>query len=161
MSFKKQVIVFLIFTLSLFPLSAVHAQEATPTVPAQVLENARTAPVGIALAAMYARAGFDQHSGWEGMICSGMTSGGCDCFQSHTADMLWLKSKDVVLSSVYFEHVSATLPDGSQVWKMTVTIYEPGDPNGSSQDAYVLVVPDPIQGWLLNRVLYGPYIDSN
>src|ERR1700690_2071385 len=105
MSFKKQVIIFLTFALSLFPASAVHAQEAIPTVPVQVLENARTAPVGLALAAMYARAGFDQQSGWEGMICSGMSSGGCDYFESHPANMLWLKSKDVVLSSVYFEHI--------------------------------------------------------
>ena len=63
MSFKKQVTVFLAFALSLFPVFTVHAQEATPTVPAQVLENARTAPVGDALAAMYSRAGFDQQFG--------------------------------------------------------------------------------------------------
>ena len=160
MSFKKQVIIFLTFALSLFPVSAVHAQEAIPTVPVQVLENARTAPVGLALAAMYARAGFDQQSGWEGMICSGMTSGGCDYFESHTADPLWSKSKDVVLSSVYFEHVSATLPDGSQVWKMTLTIFDQ-DHTNSTQDAYVHVVPDRTQGWLLNRVLYAPYINNN
>ena len=95
------------------------------------------------------------------MICSGMTSGGCDYFESHTADMLWSKSKDVVLSTVYFEHVSATLPDGSQVWKMTTHDLPSRDPNGSSQDAFVHVISDPVQGWLLNRVLYAPYINNN
>jgi hypothetical protein len=161
MSFKKQVTFFLAFALSLFPVFVVHAQEATPTIPAQALENARTAPVGDALAAMYSRAGFDQQSGWEGLICSGMTSGGCDYFESHTADLLWSKSKDVVLTAVTFDDVAGTLPDGSQVWKMTIMIYQSGDPNGSAQDTYVHVVPDPAQGWLLNRVLYAPYINNN
>ena len=161
MSFKKQVTVFLALALSLFPVFAVRAQEATPAVPVQVQENARTAPVGEALAAMYARAGFDQQSSWEGMICSGMTSGGCDYFKNHTADMLWSKNKDVVLSGVTLDDVAGGLADGSQVWKMTVTIYQPGDPKGLAQDAYVHVVPDSVQGWLLNRVLYAPYINNN
>ncbi|MGA7194140.1 MAG: hypothetical protein WBW94_10950 [Anaerolineales bacterium] len=161
MSFKKQVTFFLaLFAVSLFPVFAVHAQQASPTVPVQVLENVRTAPVGLALAAMYARAGFDQPSGWEDMICSGMTGGGCDYFESHTADTLWSKSQDVVLSGVYFDQVSATLPDGSQVWKMTLTIFDQ-DHTNSTLDAYVYVVPDRTQGWLLNRVLYGPYINNN
>ena len=160
MSFKKQVTVLLAFALSLFPMFTVHAQEATPTVPAQALENARTAPVGDALAAMYSRAGFDQQLAWEGMICSGMTTGGCDYFESNIADLLWSKSRDVVLTAITFYDVAGTLPDGSQVWKMTLTIFDQ-DHTNSTQDAYVHVVPDPVQGWLLNRVLYAPYINNN
>ena len=158
MNFKKHFAATLMLVLLVFPMSAVHAQAALPSLMRQ--QAAPKAQVGLALAGMYNRAGFDDEAGWEKMICSGMTPGGCDYFKSNNAEALWSNNADVALSVVTFEEQS-TLADGSQVWKMKIVSYQPGAQDGEVQHAYVHVVPDSNQGWLLNRVLIAPYIAFN
>jgi len=158
MNFKKHFVATLTLVLLVFPMSAVHAQAALPPLIQQ--QTAQKAQVGVALAGMYNRAGFDDEAGWENMICSGMTLGGCDYFKSNNAEALWSNNADVALSVVTFEEQS-TLADGSQVWKMKIVTYQPGAQDGEVQHAYVHVVPDASRGWLLNRMLIAPYIAFN
>jgi hypothetical protein len=58
--------------------------------------------------------------------------------------------------------VAATLPDGSQVWQAQVVIFNACAVNecpAIESDLYLHLVHDGIQdAWLLNRILYGPYI---
>ena len=132
-----------------------HAHSVIPpTIPNSQAQQA--AQVGITVAAMYARGGGFDQSGWEGSDCSNMTQGGCDFFQSHIADLLWAKGVDVELDLVTFDSVAGTLPDNSQVWKLTLSVWR--NHIETTQDVYVHVVFDPKQGWLLNRILYAPYI---
>jgi hypothetical protein len=158
MIFKKHFAATLMIVLLVFPMTTVHAHAALP--PLMQHQTAQKAQVGLALAGMYNRAGFDDKTNWENMICSGMTPGGCDYFKSNNADALWSNNADVALSVVTFEEQS-TLADGSQVWKMKIVTYQPGAQDGEVQHAYVHVVPDSSKGWLLNRVLIAPYIAFN
>ena len=152
--FKKAVALLLCAWLVTSPVAA-HAQSvippAIPDSPAQ-----QAAQVGITIAAMYARGGGFDQSGWEGSVCSNMTQGGCDFFKSHIADLLWMKGADVELDVVTFDSVAGTLPDNSQVWKLTLSVWRYHIE--MTQDVYVHIVHDPAQGWLLNRILYAPYI---
>jgi hypothetical protein len=58
----------------------------------------------------------------------------------------------------------ATLPDDSQVWKANISIFNTclsKDCPAIESDLYLHVVHDEAQdAWLLNRILYGPYIDT-
>jgi hypothetical protein len=90
-----------------------------------------------------------------------MTEGGCGFLKDHQADLLWNSTQNAIGDSVSFDDVAAQLADGSQVWKMTVTVFHQYRQNRQSatQEVYVHVVFDPSKGmWLLNRVLYGPHI---
>ena len=116
------------------------------------------------LALMYSP--MENHSDWLHAICENMTEGGCDYFTDHLASRLWQNGKDVALNSVVPGKVAATLDDGSQVWKAEVSIYKTcasalkNCPSIES-DTYLHVVYDEVQGkWLLNRVLYGPYLEE-
>jgi hypothetical protein len=109
----------------------------------------------------------DNRSGWLDVVCHRMTKGGCAYFTEHLESRLWHNGQDIALNSVVPGKVAATLNDGSQVWKEEVSIYKTcGDalkncPSLES-DIYLHVVYDEAQGkWLLNRILYGPYIVEN
>ena len=106
----------------------------------------------------------DNRSGWLEAVCQRMTEGGCGYFTDQLASSLWENGQDVALNSAWPIGVVATLNDGSQVWKAAVAIYKScGEalkncPSLES-DLYLHVVYDEAQDkWLLNRVLYGPYI---
>jgi hypothetical protein len=106
----------------------------------------------------------DNPSGWLEAVCENMTEGGCGYFASNLESMLWQNGQYVALDSAWPVGVVATLDDGSQVWKAAVAIYKScGDVLKDcpfiENDIYLHVVYDEAQGkWLLNRVLYGPYI---
>jgi hypothetical protein len=109
----------------------------------------------------------DNRSGWLDTVCQRMTEGGCGYFTEHLESRLWQKGQDVALNSVMPGKVVTTLEDGSQVWKEEVSIYKTC---GSAlkncpfieSDIYLHVVYDEGQDeWLLNRILYGPYIVEN
>ncbi|MBI1793378.1 MAG: hypothetical protein HYR70_04215 [Chloroflexi bacterium] len=138
----------LAFALSV-PLTPVRAQSQLPVLPKEAL-------VGASLAAMYAPGG--DESFWQNSICSGMTAGGCGFFKSSQAGSLWNAGRGAIGDSVTFAEVAAQLKDGSQLWRMSVTIYM-GQGKALTREAYAQVVYDQARGqWLLNRVLYGPYI---
>jgi len=111
----------------------------------------------------------EDHSIWLEAVCENMTTGGCGYFTDNLESMLWLIGQGVAGDSAWHNEVIATLDDGSQVWKAAVTIYkncrfESDDVQEDCQciksDIYLHVVYDEAQGkWLLNRILYGPYID--
>ena len=107
----------------------------------------------------------ENRSGWLEAICQRMTEGGCVYFTDQLESKLWQNGQDVALNSVVPGEVVATLDDGSQVWKAAVEIYKNcGDVlkncPSSESDIYLHVVYNEAQDkWLLNRVLYGPYID--
>ena len=104
------------------------------------------------------------HSFWLDVVCERMTAGGCGYFTENIESILWQAGQDVTGNHAAFVDVVATLDDGSQVWKAALTIYQncqlSKNCKTSESDIYLHVVFDEAQGkWLLNRVLYGPYID--
>ncbi|MDO8752974.1 MAG: hypothetical protein Q7J80_03685 [Anaerolineales bacterium] len=108
----------------------------------------------------------DNHSNWLDAVCKNMTEGGCGYFTDNLESMLWQRGHGVVSASALPVAVVATLDDGSQVWKAAVAIHKNcgvvvlKNCQFIESDIYLLVVYDQAQGkWLLNRVLYGPYID--
>ena len=109
----------------------------------------------------------DDYSGWLDAVCHRMTEGGCAYFTEHLESRLWQNGQDVELNSVVPGKVAATLNDGSQVWKAEVSIYKNcgsalKDCPFIESDIYLHVVYDEAQDeWLLNRILYGPYIVEN
>ena len=109
----------------------------------------------------------DNHSGWLDAVCHRMTEGGCGYFTDNIESMLWQSGQDVALNSVVPGKVITALKDGSQVWKEEVSIYKTcgsvlKDCPFIESDIYLHVVYDEAQDqWLLNRILYGPYIVEN
>jgi len=109
----------------------------------------------------------DDHSGWLDVVCHRMTEGGCGYFTDNLESNLWQSGQDVALNSVVPGKVVARLDDGSQVWKEEVSIYKNcgsalKDCPFIESDIYLHVVYDEAQDeWLLNRILYGPYIVEN
>ena len=116
-----------------------------------------------AVALIYAP--MDNYSDWLDTVCENMTEGGCGYFTDNLGSMLWQTGQDVALDSAWPVGVVATLDDGSQVWKAAIAIYKScgdalKDCPSIESDIYMHVVYDEAQNkWLLNRVLYGPYID--
>ena len=109
----------------------------------------------------------DDRSGWLDAVCHRMTEGGCGYFTDNLESKLWQSGQDVALNSVWPRGVVATLDDGSQVWKEEVSIYKTcgralEDCPFIESDIYLHVVYDEARDeWLLNRILYGPYIVEN
>ena len=104
------------------------------------------------------------HSFWLDAVCERMTAGGCGYFRENLESILWQAGLNVTGDQAALIEVVAKLDDGSQVWKAVLTIYEncqlSTNCTTSESDIYLHVVYDEAQGkWLLNRVLYGPYID--
>lgn len=104
------------------------------------------------------------HSYWRDAVCDFMTEGGCAYFIENLEPMLWQTGQGVTGDNTQFIGVAAKLKDGSQVWKAALTVYRncgvSKNCKTSESDVYLHVVYDEAQGkWLLNRVLYGPYID--
>ena len=104
------------------------------------------------------------HSFWLDAVCERMTAGGCGYFRENLESILWQAGLNVTGDQAALIEVVAKLDDGSQVWKAALTIYEncqlSTNCTTSESDIYLHVVYDEAQGkWLLNRVLYGPYID--
>jgi hypothetical protein len=146
----------IVFTFS--RAAPVGAQSPLPTDPP--FGTPGSALALSAVAGMYAPPSSGE-SFWSNVICSEMSAGGCDYFKANLESMLWQKGQTVAIegSSVNFVGVVSNLADGSQVWKMTVTIYDQGGKSLTS-NVFAHVVYDQAQGqWLLNRVLYGPYIN--
>jgi hypothetical protein len=116
-----------------------------------------------AVALMYAPTP-DNHSAWLDAVCENMTEGGCGYFTGNLESNFWQNGQDVALDSAIPIGVVTTLDDGSQVWKAAVAIYKScGDAlkncPSTESDIYLHVVYNKTQDkWLLNRVLYGPYI---
>jgi hypothetical protein len=108
----------------------------------------------------------DNRLDWLDVVCQRMTEGGCGYFTDHLESRLWQNGQDVALNSVVPGKVAATLNDGSQVWKAEVSIYKTCGNSlkncpSIESDTYLHVVYDEVQGkWLLNRVLYGPYLEE-
>ncbi len=146
------------FLLSLvFVFAAVLPAYAAPGLPP---EFPKEAVVASAVAAMYAPDGGSDEVLWSNTICSEMSAGGCGYFKANLESALWQKGQAVVIegSGVNFVGVVSNLADGSQVWKMTVTIFEHG--KSLTSDVFAHVTYDQAQEqWLLNRVLYGPYVN--
>jgi len=106
----------------------------------------------------------NDHSGWLDAVCERMTEGGCGYFTDNLESNLWQNGQAVAFNSAVPAGVIATLDDGSQVWKAKVAIYQTcrsalKDCPSIESDLYLHVVYDEAQNkWLLNRLLYGPYI---
>ncbi len=135
-------------------VSSAHAQDDMDVDPRHALE---------AVVSMYAPM-HGMHSFWLDAVCERMTAGGCGYFRENLESILWQAGQDVTGDQAALIDVVATLNDGSQVWKAALTIYEncqlSTNCTTSESDIYLHVVFDEAQGkWLLNRVLYGPYID--
>jgi hypothetical protein len=104
------------------------------------------------------------HSYWRDAVCGFMTEGGCAYFTDNLESMLWQTGQGVTADNASPLGVVAKLDDGSQVWKAALTIYRncgvSKNCKTSESDVYLHVVYNEEQEkWLLNRVLYGPYID--
>jgi hypothetical protein len=161
----KNIKVPIVLVLVLLAVSAVVS-------PAQARLNARDGiafdlprenRVLMAVALMYAPTP-DFHSYWLNTVCDQMTEGGCAYFTDNLESILWQTGQGVTGDNTQFIGVAAKLNDGSQVWKADLTIYRncgvSKNCKTSASDVYLHVVYDEAQGkWLLNRVLYGPYID--
>lgn len=135
-------------------MSVVHAQNDMDVDPRHALE---------AVVSMYSPM-HGLQSFWLDAVCERMTEGGCGYFRENLESILWQAGQDVTGDQAALIDVVATLNDGSQVWKTALTIYEncqlSTNCTTSESDIYLHVVFDEAQGkWLLNRVLYGPYID--
>jgi hypothetical protein len=106
----------------------------------------------------------DNRSSWLEAVCQRMTEGGCGYFTDQLESRLWQNGQDVALNSAWPFGAVATLDDGSQVWKAAMATYKScGDALKNclsiESDLYLHVVYGEAQDeWLLNRVLYGPYI---
>ena len=135
-------------------MSVAQAQDDMDVDPRHALE---------AVVSMYAPM-HGMHSLWLDAVCERMTEGGCGYFTENLESILWQAGQDVTGDQAELIEVVATLDDGSKVWKAVLTIYEncqfSKNCKTSESDVYLHVVYDEAQGkWLLNRVLYGPYID--
>jgi hypothetical protein len=148
--------------LKVFVLVLIMAVAVTPALAAAPAQKNVTFPsmppeagVEYAVASLYAPAG--DESFWSSAICSQMTAGGCDYFQREQARVLWQSAQGAIGDTADRAEVVAETTPKSQVWKMAVTIW---NENGRSEhDAYVLVsYSDTLDQWLLDRVLYGPYL---
>ena len=155
---SKVPIMLVLFLLAAFIAVPTAQASSLPDFPKerQVLE---------AVSLMYAPTP-DNHSGWLDAVCQRMTEGGCGYFTDNLEARLWKNGQDVALDSAVPGKVVATLDDGSQVWKAEVSIYKTcgsalKDCPFIESEVYLHVVHDEAQGkWLLNRVLYGPYIEE-
>ena len=156
----KAPIMFVLALLAAFVTASTAQASPTPDLPKdrQVLE---------AVSLIYAPMP-DNRSGWLDAVCENMTEGGCGYFSDNLESMLWQSGQDIALNSVVPVPfgVVATLEDGSQVWKEEVSIYKTcgsalKDCPFIESDVYLHVVYDEAQDeWLLNRILYGPYIEE-
>jgi hypothetical protein len=150
--------VLLIMVVAFFSVAAQRSSSQTIVDP-EPLENPvviqdPNAPAMISLAALYAPA--ESHDHWIKMVCTGMTSGGCDYFKSNHADSMWTSQADHDASSGgYIESVS-DINDTAQVWHARLTVFTQGDETTS--DVYILVERGADSRWYLNRVLNGPGI---
>ena len=146
---KLKVIVFILAVVLTFsPVSAAPTQDGTPYPPMPP-----QAGVAYAVASMYAPMGNETF--WITSLCSQMTSGGCDYFQRKQANALWRLGQGVRGDTASRAEVVAEIPPRSQVWKMTVTIWKDEE---TAYDVYVLAQQNDGGQWLLDRVLYGPYL---
>ena len=147
-----------LFLLALFAVVPAAQASPTPFFPKEreVLQT---------ITRMYAPTA-DSQSDWQNAVCENMTEGGCGYFAEHLASRFWQSGQDVALTSAIPGKVVAILADGSQVWKEEISIYKTcGEalekcPSIES-DIYLHVVYDETRNkWLLNRALYGPYIEE-
>jgi len=148
---KLKMFVFVLFALMaalVSPASAASAQDGAPFPPMPP-----QAGVEYAVASMYAPMGNEAF--WIASLCSQMTSGGCGYFQREQADALWRLGQGVIGDTAARAEVIAEIPPKSQVWKMTVTIWKDEE---TAYDVYVLAQQNDGGQWLLDRVLYGPYL---
>ena len=149
---KLKIFVFVLFALmaaQFCPASAASAQDDTPFPPMPP-----QAGVEYAVASMYAPMGNEAF--WITSLCSQMTSGGCGYFQRKQADALWQLGQGVRGDTAARAEVVAEIPPRSQVWKMEVMIVRADE--RSFHDVYVLAQQNDGGQWLLDRVLYGPYL---
>jgi hypothetical protein len=147
---KLKVFVFILaVALTVSQVSAAPAQDGTPFPPMPP-----QAGVEYAVASMYAPMGNEAF--WITSLCSQMTSGGCGYFQRKQADVLWRLGQGVRGDTAARAEVVAEIPPRSQVWKMEVMIVRADE--RSVQDVYVLAQQNDGGQWLLDRVLYGPYL---
>lgn len=113
-----------------------------------------SAPAMLSIAALYAPADNKDH--WIRMVCTGMTTGGCDYFRSHQADSLWESQADHDASSGSLIESIADINETSEVWHVGLIVF--ARDGEVTSDVYVLVERGADNRWHLNRVLYGPGI---
>jgi hypothetical protein len=153
-SIKVSIMLVLILLTMSLNVSAAQAQDDMEVDPHYALG---------AVVSMYAPVpGY--HSFWLDAVCERITEGGCSYFTENLEVILWQAGQNVTGDQASLIDVIAKLDDGSQVWKAALTIYEncqnSKNCKTSESDIYLHVVYDETQKkWLLNRVLYGPYID--
>jgi hypothetical protein len=145
-------------------LAVVSTAQASPIASDSAgLNSPKERHVLEAIALIYAP--MDNRSDWLDAVCENMTEGGCGYFTDHLETRLWQNGQGVALDSAVPGNVVAALDNGSQVWKAAVSIYITcgaalKDCPSIESDIYLHVMYDEAQDkWLLNRVLYGPYID--
>jgi hypothetical protein len=140
----------------MFLLLAVFSLAARP-----MPDTSRYRPVLEALSLMYVPT-LEDRAGWAETVCQRMTTGGCEYFMENQVDLLWQNRQEVAFNSVTPVGVAATLPDGSQVWEVQISIFNVCASKACpaiESDLYLHLVHDETQDtWLLNRILYGPYI---
>jgi len=110
-----------------------------------------------ALAILYAPN--DDKDRWVKFVCNGMTDGGCEFFKNNHADAIWESpaGHDGVSSGGSLAEV-ITINDSAQVWHVQMTIFSNSEEIKS--DVFVLVERGANGNWVLNRVLYGPWISQ-
>jgi len=148
---KSTTITMMIILLAVFSLAASPMSDAS-----------KYRPILGALSLMYAPTPEDR-AGWAETVCQRMSAGGCAYFMDNQADLLWQNGQEVAFNSAIPVGVAATLPDGSQVWEAHISIFNAcaaKDCPAIESDLYLHIVHDETQdAWLLNRILYGPYIE--
>jgi len=97
-----------------------------------------------ALAAIYAPTG-DQ-ADWEKTVCLNTTPNGCDFFKFYYSASIW--KSGVSGSDPHFIEVAETLKDGSQIWRVNITI------KASIQPLFILVEKQKDEQWYLARILF-------
>ncbi len=155
----KVPIMTVLFLLVMFTVVSTAQASAIP-------DFSKERPVLEAISLLYAPTP-DNHSSWQDSVCERMTEGGCGYFTDQLESRLWKSGQDIAFESAWSLRSIATLEDDSQVWKAAVVIYkncgEAALKNCPSiqSDLYLHAVYDETQKkWLLNRVLYGPYIEE-
>ena len=158
--FRKLQAIAIAFVFLSTSLTPAHAQTARALKELQPFPSAPTRePALAAVSAMYSTdASVADDFAWMYFVCNRMIStASCWYFRSNQADTIWNKSQDVIGGDITDVSLMWQNNDGSQLWKMTAVTYT------QQRDArwhlvVIRVIYDAARGgWMLDRVLYGPY----
>ena len=95
---------------------------------------------------------------WQDQVCAGMTTQGCDAFNTLYASATWEAVSGIPVGATFVQLVEEvdSQKDGHHFWKLEVQAWvgQEGDYTEHAFDVYVDVVQNEDSGlWLLDRIL--------